>query len=47
MNKQVKQSTNKGINALLSYVFGEITYEQAMKIINSMNDQESNHRGGI
>ena len=47
MNEQTKQSTNRGLEALLKLVLGEITIEQAEQIINTMNDQESNHRGDI
>ena len=47
MKEQVKQSTNRGLEALLKLVLGEITIEQAEQIINTMNDQEPNHRTGI
>ena len=47
MNKQTKQSTNRGLEALLKLVLGEITIEQAEQIINTMNDQEPNHRGDL
>ena len=47
MNKQTKQSTNRGLEALLKLVLGEITIEQAEQIISNMNDQEPNHRGGL
>ena len=47
MTEQTKQSTNRGLIALLKLVLGEISIEQAEQIINNMNDQESNHRGDI
>ena len=47
MNKQTKQSTNRGLEALLKLVLGEITIEQAEQIINNMNVQEPNHRGDL
>ena len=47
MNKQTLESTNRGLIALLKLVLGEITIEQAEQIINTMNDQEPNHRGGL
>ena len=47
MNEQTKQSTNRGLEALLKLVLGEITIEQAEKIINNMNDQESNNTAGV
>ena len=47
MNEQTKQSTNRGLEALLKLVLGEITIEQAEQIINNMNDQEPNHRGDL
>ena len=47
MNEQTKQSTNRGLEALLKLVLGEITIEQAEQIINHMNDQEPNNRGDL
>ena len=47
MNEQTKQSTNRGLEALLKLVLGEITIEQAEQIINTMNDQERNLRGDL
>ena len=47
MNEQTKQSTNRGLEALLKLVLGEITIEQAEQIINHMNDQESNNTTGV
>ena len=47
MTEQTRKSTNRGLEALLKLVLGEITIEQAEQIINTMNDQESNNRTGI
>ena len=47
MNEQVKQSTNRGLEALLKLVLGEITISEAEQIINTMNDQEPNHTTGL
>ena len=47
MNEQIRKSTNRGLEALLKLVLGEITIEQAEQIINTMNDQEPNHRGDL
>ena len=47
MNEQTRKSTNRGLEALLKLVLGEITIEQAEQIINNMNVQESNNRGGL
>ena len=47
MNQQTRKSTNRGLEALLKLVLGEITIEQAEQIINTMNDQEPNHRGDL
>ena len=47
MNEQTKQSTNRGLEALLKLVLGEITIEQAEKIIATMNDQEPNNTTGV
>ena len=47
MNEQTRKSTNRGLEALLKLVLGEITIEQAEQIINTMNDQEQNHRGDL
>ena len=47
MNEQTRESTNRGLEALLKLVLGEITIEQAEQIINNMNDKEPNHRGGL
>ena len=47
MNEQTRKSTNRGLEALLKLVLGEITIEQAEQIINTMNDQEPNHRGDL
>ena len=47
MTEQTRKSTNSGLEALLKLVLGEITIEQAEQIINNMNVQEPNHRGGL
>lgn len=47
MNQQTRKSTNRGLEALLKLVLGEITIEQAEQIIANMNDQEPNHRGDL
>ena len=47
MTEQTRESTNRGLEALLKLVLGEITIEQAEQIINTMNDQESNNTTGI
>ena len=47
MTEQTRKSTNRGLEALLKLVLGEITIEQAEQIINTMNDQEQNHRGDL
>ena len=47
MTEQTRKSTNRGLEALLKLVLGEITIEQAEQIINHMNDQEPNHRGDL
>ena len=47
MNEQTKQSTHRGLEALLKLVLGGITIEQAEEIIANMNDQEPNHRGDL
>ena len=47
MNEQTRKSTHRGLEALLKLVLGEITIEQAEQIINTMNDQEPNHRGDL
>ena len=47
MTEQTRKSTNRGIEALLKLVLGEITIEQAEQIINTMNDQEPNNRGDL
>ena len=47
MNQQTRKSTNRGLEALLKLVLGEITIEQAEKIIDTMNDQESNNTTGV
>ena len=47
MNEQTRKSTNRGLEALLKLVLGEITIEQAEQIISNMNDQEPNHRGDL
>lgn len=47
MTEQTRKSTNRGLEALLKLVLGEITIEQAEQIINTMNDQEPNNRTGI
>ena len=47
MTEQTRKSTNRGLEALLKLVLGEITIEQAEKIIDTMNDQESNNTTGI
>ena len=47
MNKQTRKSTNRGLEALLKLVLGEITIEQAEKIISDMNDQEPNNTTGV
>ena len=47
MTEQTRKSTNRGLEALLKLVLGEITIEQAEKIINTMNDQESNNTAGV
>ena len=47
MNEQTRKSTNRGLEALLKLVLGEITIEQAEQIISEMNDQEPNHREGL
>ena len=43
MTEQTRKSTNRGLEALLKLVLGEITIEQAEQIINTMNDQEPNN----
>ena len=47
MTEQTRKSTNRGLEALLKLVLGEITIEQAEQIINTMNDQEPNHTTGL
>ena len=47
MNQQTRKSTNRGLEALLKLVLGEITIEQAEQIISDMNDQESNNTAGV
>ena len=47
MTEQTRKSTNRGLEALLKLVLGEITIEQAEQIINTMNDQEPNNRGDL
>ena len=47
MNEQTRKPTNRGLEALLKLVLGEITIEQAEQIISNMNDQEPNHRGDL
>lgn len=47
MTEQTRKSTNRGLEALLKLVLGEITIEQAEKIIADMNDQESNNTTGV
>lgn len=47
MTEQTRKSTNRGLEALLKLVLGEITIEQAEQIINTMNDKEPNNRTGI
>lgn len=47
MTEQTRKSTNRGLEALLKLVLGEITIEQAEKIIADMNDQEPNNTTGV
>ena len=47
MNKQIQKSTNRGLEALLKLVLGEITISEAEQIINNINDQESNNTTGL
>ena len=47
MTEQTIKSTNRGLEALLKLVLGEITIEQAEQIINTMNDQEPNNTTGV
>ena len=47
MNEQTRKSTNRGLEALLKLVLGEITIEQAEQIINNMNVEESNNTAGV
>ena len=47
MTEQTRKSTNRGLEALLKSVLGEITISEAEQIINTMNDQEPNHRGDL
>ena len=47
MNEQTRKSTNRGLEALLKLVLGEITISEAEQIINTMNDQESNNTTGL
>ena len=47
MTEQTRKSTTRGLEALLKLVLGEITIEQAEKIIANMNVEESNNTTGI